>query len=128
MAKSAPIWERERPLRSALRIVALIVFSPLLLVALLLSPVFWLVRKLFPPALRSAADMVATLTVMIEGGDDPYAIDDALNDLHDDFATSELEAMRRKVLQLGDPPWTAEQIDELKAMRDSARALSGGQV
>jgi hypothetical protein len=102
----------------------LIVIIPLWVALAVLS---WPIRKIFPPQPMSAAEMVERLDYALTDGVDAEDVDEAL------FMASEsrsdilaLEPLQERIKKLGEAPLTVEEVDELKAIRESAQAIAAG--
>lgn len=127
MALHVTIREPGKHWSNAAVVALTVLLSPLLIVfGLMVMLVMWPIRKLFPPKPLSAKSMIDELDRMLHGPTD-YDIDYGLQVIaRCDFNSMQLEQLKQRVLRVGPPPWTAEAIDELKAVRDSARALFAG--
>ena len=121
--------EPTRRARSALLVLLGTVLIPVVLVVGVVFAVFmWPIRKLFPPKPLTATDMVDELDEMLDEQTDS-AIDDGLQVITQrDFDDERIEQLKQRVVAIGLPPWTDEAVDELKAIRDSARAIAAGDV
>jgi hypothetical protein len=125
MGAPTSLWQPDQPWSSAGRILLLVALSPVLLFGLVFAgvmSVFWLV---FPPRPASAQDMLDGLTdILAVRDDDSWDLDDALGNVVDrKYSDPEVEAIRLRLKQLPDFPWDQATIDEISAMRESARVL-----
>ncbi len=129
MAVHFTIWEPGRPVRNAMLVPLTILLSPLIIVVgLAILVVMWPVRKLFQPKPLSAMAMIEELDDILNGDTDCEA-DYALQVItRCDFNDERLEAQKMRVAAVGLPPWSTEVIDELKAIRNSARTIAAGEV
>ena len=130
MAVGYSMWQPDQPWLSTARIGMLIALSPIIIAGAFLSflviAVTWPVRKLFPPRPLTAAEMVEELDDMI-GEQTDYEIDYGLQVItRCVFADERLEQLKLRVLALGIPPRTPAAVDELKLIRESARAIAAG--
>jgi hypothetical protein len=114
------VWEPGKPWRNAVAVPLAIVLVPAAIVVALVASVFVRSRRETPE------EFAASVTTLIEDGKDFDFVFDDIQTLQ--IADPRLEALRRRVNLLGDPPWNTAAIDELKAIRESALALTSGGV
>ena len=125
MSAPTSLWQPDRPWISMGRILLLIALSPVLLFGFVFAGVastFWAV---FPRRPASAQDMLDGLTDLLAvRDDDSWNLDDALgNVVARKYSDPEVEAIRLRLKLLPDFPWDQATIDEISAMRESARVL-----
>ena len=127
MTVRVTIWEPGKHGRNGVLVALAVVLAPVLIVVGLITLlVTWSARKLFPPKPLSAVEMIKELDAML-GGETDYEIDYGLQVItRCDFDDKRLADFKRRVVAIGSPPWTDAAIDELKAIRDSARAIAAG--
>lgn len=83
-------------------------------------------RFLYKPRPYSALDLVKGLNVVL-GDFTDVEVDWALKDIGVSASDDpKLAALRQRVLNIGPAPFDAAAIDELKAIRDSARTIAAG--
>jgi hypothetical protein len=122
---STSLWQPDRPWISAGRILVLIALSPILLCGVLLGAAISALSFLFPPRPSSAQDMVDALTEILTVSDDVWALEDALSiAVGRKYSDPRIEALRLRVKRLPELPWHQDTIDELAAMRESAKAVA----
>lgn len=126
MTRQISVWQSDRPLLSMVRVLVLLLLSPLLVLGALLGGLASVVSSLFPPRLSSAQDLAEGLNDLLTF-DDEWDLDDAIGDIVGRrFSDPRLETFRLRIQRMDDPPWSQATIDELKAMRDSARTIAAG--
>ena len=127
MAISISIWQPGKCTRNAVLAPLFIVLFPLIvIIGLIVRLAMWPINKLSPSKPITAWEIVEKLDSIMGGATD-HDMDYGLQVItRCPFADERLGRLKLRALAICIPPWTAAAVDELRAIRESARAIAAG--
>ena len=101
-------------------------FPLIVIIGLIVRLAMWPINKLSPSKPITAWEIVEKLDSIMGGATD-HDMDYGVQVItRCPFADERLERLKLRALAICIPPWTAAAVDELRAIRESARAIAAG--